>query len=124
MGWLSLLLKDCREHSLALFSLGTGLIAVVLISLTQQRAAEFNMSSFEVVRFALMTVVPLITLIVGNRLIVREYSGGTRRFMESLPIKPATPLMVKLVMGWFYLCLLYTSPSPRDQRGSRMPSSA
>ena len=24
----------------------------------------------------------------------------------------------------FYFCLLYTSPSPRDQRGSRMPSSA
>ena len=24
----------------------------------------------------------------------------------------------------FYHCLLYTSPSPRDQRGSRMPSSA
>jgi len=30
--------------------------------------------------------------------------------------------------GWgrinTYTCLLYTSPSPRDQRGSRMPSSA
>ena len=24
----------------------------------------------------------------------------------------------------FHFCLLYTSPSPRDQRGSRMPSSA
>ena len=24
----------------------------------------------------------------------------------------------------FRVCLLYTSPSPRDQRGSRMPSSA
>ena len=24
----------------------------------------------------------------------------------------------------YSLCLLYTSPSPRDQRGSRMPSSA
>ena len=24
----------------------------------------------------------------------------------------------------FSVCLLYTSPSPRDQRGSRMPSSA
>ena len=24
----------------------------------------------------------------------------------------------------FSTCLLYTSPSPRDQRGSRMPSSA
>ena len=26
--------------------------------------------------------------------------------------------------GCFRTCLLYTSPSPRDQRGSRMPSSA
>ena len=26
--------------------------------------------------------------------------------------------------GVFISCLLYTSPSPRDQRGSRMPSSA
>ena len=26
--------------------------------------------------------------------------------------------------GYIYNCLLYTSPSPRDQRGSRMPSSA
>ena len=27
-------------------------------------------------------------------------------------------------MGTTMTCLLYTSPSPRDQRGSRMPSSA
>ena len=26
--------------------------------------------------------------------------------------------------AWAQTCLLYTSPSPRDQRGSRMPSSA
>ena len=26
--------------------------------------------------------------------------------------------------NWCCICLLYTSPSPRDQRGSRMPSSA
>ena len=30
----------------------------------------------------------------------------------------------KGVSSTFYICLLYTSPSPRDQRGSRMPSSA
>ena len=29
-----------------------------------------------------------------------------------------------LVVGHSNTCLLYTSPSPRDQRGSRMPSSA
>ena len=28
------------------------------------------------------------------------------------------------VLGVDQVCLLYTSPSPRDQRGSRMPSSA
>ena len=31
------------------------------------------------------------------------------------------PMVVALAFG---VCLLYTSPSPRDQRGSRMPSSA
>ena len=25
---------------------------------------------------------------------------------------------------WIYICLLYTSPSPRDRQKSRMPSSA
>ena len=29
-----------------------------------------------------------------------------------------------LMNGVAWRCLLYTSPSPRDQRGSRMPSSA
>ena len=31
---------------------------------------------------------------------------------------------IKAGVGKFGDCLLYTSPSPRDQRGSRMPSSA
>ena len=31
--------------------------------------------------------------------------------------------LITLVLS-IYVCLLYTSPSPRDQRGSRMPSSA
>ena len=34
--------------------------------------------------------------------------------------------VAQMQLGWVHLstCLLYTSPSPRDQRGSRMPSSA
>ena len=28
------------------------------------------------------------------------------------------------ILCWYYVCLLYTSPSPRDKRQSRMPSSA
>ena len=38
---------------------------------------------------------------------------GTVRFIGATTHNP-----------YFYVCLLYTSPSPRDQRGSRMPSSA
>ena len=30
----------------------------------------------------------------------------------------------KIIPGCPYICLLYTSPSPRDKRQSRMPSSA
>ena len=31
---------------------------------------------------------------------------------------------IKLKTFWNYICLLYTSPSPRDRQKSRMPSSA
>ena len=40
-------------------------------------------------------------------------------FRLSENTKPRHNVLVKIVA-----CLLYTSPSPRDQRGSRMPSSA
>ena len=43
-----------------------------------------------------------------------EWNGRITRTAGS--IDPPTRLV--------YVCLLYTSPSPRDQRGSRMPSSA
>ena len=32
--------------------------------------------------------------------------------------------IAEVLLNHGYTCLLYTSPSPRDQRGSRMPSSA
>ena len=43
-----------------------------------------------------------------------------------LPLGATEPHNLHLPYGTdlFEGCLLYTSPSPRDQRGSRMPSSA
>ena len=38
--------------------------------------------------------------------------------------KQHTKIKLYNKMGWFNSCLLYTSPSPRDMRRSRMPSSA
>ena len=37
---------------------------------------------------------------------------------------PEHPQLTNLKLDVRDTCLLYTSPSPRDQRGSRMPSSA
>ena len=42
---------------------------------------------------------------------------------QTLSISNFTDLSI-CTDGMYTFCLLYTSPSPRDQRGSRMPSSA
>ena len=46
----------------------------------------------------------------------------------ALPYAPSDTYLQALFMGWLnslkVICLLYTSPSPRDMRRSRMPSSA
>ena len=44
-------------------------------------------------------------------------------FTSNRDYKNSPRLMVK-AEGVYYTCLLYTSPSPRDLRLSRMPSSA
>ena len=47
---------------------------------------------------------------------VRKYTGKRKFYLEQ---------WAELTqMALADACLLYTSPSPRDQRGSRMPSSA
>ena len=53
---------------------------------------------------------------------------GVVEFLDSLLLLTASGitwgLAGKAVKAKTRSCLLYTSPSPRDQRGSRMPSSA
>ena len=51
------------------------------------------------------------------------FPGGASHFIGDTPeSKPMSGADVVQAMSEG--CLLYTSPSPRDQRGSRMPSSA
>jgi len=42
----------------------------------------------------------------------------------SLELKYKANRRANIIVGIFYTCLLYTSPSPRDVEESRMPSSA
>ena len=45
-----------------------------------------------------------------------------RSVMIAMQKRPVDPERIEQMISG--VCLLYTSPSPRDQRGSRMPSSA
>ena len=53
---------------------------------------------------------------------MRSYNPRTEG--DTSRIKEAVDLIETAKRPVIYSCLLYTSPSPRDQRGSRMPSSA
>ena len=52
----------------------------------------------------------------------REVTG--ERIRDKIEASKKKGLWMGGIPPMGYACLLYTSPSPRDQRGSRMPSSA
>ena len=52
------------------------------------------------------------------------FTTDSAAVLRAIEIKADVILKGTRVDGIYTSCLLYTSPSPRDQRGSRMPSSA
>ena len=50
--------------------------------------------------------------------------GLKSRFKLNFEFQDYLPQELSQIAEFACICLLYTSPSPRDQRGSRMPSSA
>ena len=83
---------------------------MVLSGLSEFSLENSNLIGKRLVRFGtfietlLFTLMPQVTNLLG---------AGNSNFTQML-MKFQKPIF----------CLLYTSPSPRDQRGSRMPSSA
>ena len=67
---------------------------------------------------------------MANGIIVVITTEPYHTFMHGMGMDPACSLGFEALgmqtdrRAWNKICLLYTSPSPRDQRGSRMPSSA
>ena len=55
---------------------------------------------------------------------VQELGKGIQSFKKDEKVNLMHIAICRLLEPYGYYCLLYTSPSPRDQRGSRMPSSA
>ena len=62
--------------------------------------------------------------IVVKGIITKMLNSSTNSSKLVLGIDPGQRIGVSVTYLENEICLLYTSPSPRDQRGSRMPSSA
>ena len=58
----------------------------------------------------------------AGELVVQHFGNGINE--QGLATDPDTGEVLSCRGAGPRICLLYTSPSPRDQRGSRMPSSA
>ena len=61
---------------------------------------------------------------VGGGLDIQTSSSGNVAFDAGERSSSTSLLILEQGLCLLQSCLLYTSPSPRDQRGSRMPSSA
>ena len=71
----------------------------------------------------LMRLRPMPVVMVSS--LTERGSDITLRALELGAVDFVTKPKMSIQSGMLeYTCLLYTSPSPRDQRGSRMPSSA
>lgn len=106
MAAVALLAKEAREHGLSLFFLSLGCVTVFLLLIIQNQGAAYSMSTLEIVRYALLYLMPLVVLIVGNRLVVKDYLSGTRLFVEALPLGQNLPLVLKYFIGLGYLFIL------------------
>ena len=72
--------------------------------------------------FALLANLVSVKMILAIRDI--EVSANHLADIVDLPVDQTSHELHRLESAGIVSCLLYTSPSPRDQRGSRMPSSA
>ena len=63
---------------------------------------------------------------INERVQIDAEPIGDDEFADAIGVVRLAAEQMEQAPTWFELmtCLLYTSPSPRDQRGSRMPSSA
>ena len=104
---------DCERINEVLTRVGDRWSVLVIISLSEYGTLRFN----ELKR----------NLGISQRMLSLTLKKLERNGLVDRTYYPTIPPKVeyKLTsMGKSLRCLLYTSPSPRDQRGSRMPSSA
>ena len=87
-----------------------------------QKKNEEEQTKEEEEEFILVDVPKLVRMLPGETLTFERFDTETPLLKTSTG--ETYEGYYERTVGEALICLLYTSPSPRDQRGSRMPSSA
>ena len=89
-----------------------------------QAISKISARALYVTLFALTTLLAVLLRDDAEPLL-RSIPWAARVGFDPSPAWFGAQAVHRVSLGaFFFFCLLYTSPSPRDQRGSRMPSSA
>jgi len=96
---LALTWKEVREHFLVVIGLAATLPFGWGIFALSALASPTTVTYLEAHASFCRWILPMAGLALGNRLVVAELHGRTQRFVESLPLRPWEPLVVKFVLG-------------------------
>jgi hypothetical protein len=91
-----LVLKELKEHGWVLLALVVLFGAGLGVQLSR---ADDDGGRFVALRGFLVTWGLVASLVAGNRLVVREYSGRTQLFLEALPIGRLRVVLTKWLLG-------------------------
>ena len=93
--------------------------------MTLQQILEYNFLNIGDFHLNLAQLIVATFIITLARLIMWVIQRVLRTYFQRKEVDRGRQYaFLQFVKYVVYTCLLYTSPSPRDQRGSRMPSSA
>ncbi len=102
------LYKEWKEHGLVVLMLFAATAVVTALYLADNAASPNAISTFEIVRTTMLSLLPLLAIVLGNRFIVREYQSGAWPFIEALPLRRFTQLSLKYLLGLSLLILFAT----------------
>ena len=124
VGAKSIQLSELTSISWPIF---TSAFLIVLYSRIDQFMIDYYLTGIELGHYTLAVKLNQASTVVVSAYILSQFprllklrSINTKKYNEEI----VRALRICLIVSLIFICLLYTSPSPRDQRGSRMPSSA
>lgn len=101
----SLVGKELAEHWASMALIALFMCIGFLVALSREMFASDGSRPYEALQFFLITFVIVSAMILGNRLVVREYQGKTQLFLEALPLSRLGMITTKYLFGLLIILL-------------------